>query len=102
MILHSVGRQAESDAVLAELVERYAGDSAYNIAYVLAWRGERDRAFEWLDKAAMYDDPGLCEIAVQPEFASLHDDPRWLPFLRRIGMAPEQLSAIPFEVRLPR
>jgi len=101
MILHSLGRAAESDAALAELIDKYAGDSAYNIAYVTAWRGEHDRAFEWLDKAVEYGDPGLCEIAVQPEFASLHDDPRWLPFLRRIGMAPEQLAAIPFEVELP-
>jgi len=41
------------------------------------------------------------EILGAPEFSSLHDDPRWLPFLRRIGMAPEQLDVIPFEVRLP-
>ena len=36
---------------------------AYNIAYVLAWRNERDRAFEWLDKAVTQQDPGLSEIA---------------------------------------
>jgi len=102
MILHSMGRAAESDAALAATIDKFAGDSAYNIAYVMAWRGKRDRAFEWLDKAATYSDPGLSEIAVQPEFASLHDDPRWLPFLRRIGMAPDQLAAIPFEVKLPR
>ncbi|MGV8922180.1 MAG: hypothetical protein ACOH1L_02380 [Thermomonas sp.] len=29
-----------------------------------------------------------------------HGDPRWLPFLRKIGMAPEQMGAIRFEVRL--
>jgi len=101
MILHSLGRAADSDAALAELVDKYAGDSAYNIAYVTAWRREHDRAFEWLDKAVEYGDPGLCEIAVQPEFGSVHDDPRWLPFLRRIGMSPDQLAAIPFEVKLP-
>jgi hypothetical protein len=68
---------------------------------VLAYRGETDRAFQWLDKAMAFNDGGLSEIAVQPEFSSLHDDPRWQPFLRRIGMAPEQLDAIPFEVKLP-
>ena len=101
MILHSLCRTAESDAALTELIEKYAGDSAYNIAYVMAWRGERDQAFHWLDEAAAYGDPGLCEIVVEPEFDSLRDDPRWLPFLRRIGMAPEQLAAIPFQVNLP-
>jgi len=31
-------------------------------------------------------------------FASIHDDPRWLPFLREIGKAPEQLAKIEFKV----
>ena len=33
---------------------------------------------------------------------SLHADPRWLPFLRRTGKAPEQLAAIKFEVTPPK
>ena len=101
MILHSLRRVAESDAALAATIRKFASDSAYNIAYVMAWRGEADQAFEWLEKAATYSDPGLSEIAVQPEFRALYDDPRWLPFLHRIGMAPDQLAAIPFQVRLP-
>ena len=101
MILHSMGRVADADAALAATIKQFAGDSAYNIAYVMAWRGESERAFEWLDRAATYNDPGLSEIAVQFEFSSLHDDPRWLPFLRRIGMAPDQLAAIPFDVKPP-
>ncbi len=102
MVLHDLGRVADSDAALAETIEKYAPDFAYNIAYVLAYRGETDRAFQWLDKAMAFNDGGLSEIAVQSEFANLRDDPRWLPFLRKIGMAPEQLAAIPFEVKLPR
>ena len=47
-------------------------------------------------------DPGLTEIVFQPLFANLRDDPRWLPFLRRIGKAPEQLAAIKFDVRVPQ
>jgi len=83
------------------LVRKYAKDSAYNIAYVLAYRGEADRAFEWLDKAAAYHDPGLATIVVNPLFANIHQDPRWLPFLRNVGKAPEQLAAIKFDVKLP-
>ena len=55
------GSKAESDAALAELVRKYEKRSAYNIAYVLAYRGEADRAFEWLDKAVAYHDPGLAD-----------------------------------------
>jgi hypothetical protein len=44
----------------------------------------------------------LAEIAVDRLFANLHQDPRWLPFLRRLGKAPEQLAAIEFDVKLPQ
>ena len=39
---------------------------AYNIAYALAFRGEADRAFEWLDKAVEHRDPLVGLIAVDP------------------------------------
>lgn len=35
-------------------------------------------------------------------FTNLHEDPRWLPFLRKLGMAPEQLAAIKFDVSVPK
>ncbi len=102
MAYHALGRAADSDDALAELIEKYEEGSAYNIAYVLAFRGEADRAFEWLDKAVEYNDPGLVDIfASDILFANLHDDPRWLPFLESIGRSPEQLAAIEFNVTLP-
>jgi TolB-like protein/Tfp pilus assembly protein PilF len=102
MAWHALGKAAESDAALAELIRKFGKDGAYNIAYVLAFRGEVDRAFEWLEKAVVVKDPGLSEIALDPFFANLHQDPRWLPFLRKVGKAPEQLAAIKFDVKLPQ
>ena len=102
MAYHSLGRHRESDAVLADIVARYAQDAAYNIAYVEAWRGNADEAFAWLDKAVEYRDTGLPMLVVEPLFASLHGDPRWEPLLRKLGKAPEQLAAIGFEVAMPR
>jgi hypothetical protein len=32
----------------------------------------------------------------------MRSDPRWLPFLRKIGRAPEQLAKIEFKVTLPQ
>ena len=101
MAHHALGQAAASDAVLSELIEKYEQDAAINIAYVLAFRGEADRAFEWLNMAAAYHDPGLSGITTEPLFANVHDDPRWLPFLESIGMSPEQLAAIEFKVVLP-
>jgi TolB-like protein/tetratricopeptide (TPR) repeat protein len=102
MAYHALGRSAESDAALAEIIKKYEKTSAASIAMVFAFRGEPDRAFEWLDKAVQYNDTDLGGAAVHPMFANIHADPRWLPFLRRIGMAPEQLAAIKFDVKVPR
>ena len=101
LVYHALGRKAESDANLAELIQKYEKEAAWNIAYVYAFRGEADRAFEWLDKAVVYRDPGVSLTAVQWPFSNLYQDPRWLPFLRKIGRAPEQLAAIKFDVKLP-
>jgi len=102
MVYHALGREADSDAALAELIAEYEKQAAYNIAYVYAFRDQADVAFEWLDKAVEFGDPGLSEILVERLFANVHDDPRWLPFLESIGKSPEQLAAIDFEVALPR
>ena len=101
MAWHALGKKSQSDATLAELIQNDGKSWAYNIAYVLAWRGEIDRAFEWLDKAVAYHDAGLSEIVTNPLFANLRSDPRWVPFLRKIGKAPEQLAAIKFDVKVP-
>jgi TolB-like protein/Tfp pilus assembly protein PilF len=102
MAYHALGRDQDSDAALAQLIEQYQQDWAFNIAYVLAYRGEVDRAFEWLDKAVENKDAGLSEIPGHPFFTNLLDDARWRPFLESIGKSPEQLAAIDFEVTLPR
>jgi adenylate cyclase len=101
MAYHALGRTAESDTVLAELIDKYDKILAYDIAYVMAYRGEAERAFEWLDKAVRYKDTGLSFISTQAEFTNIHKDPRWLPFLESIGKSPAQLDAIEFKVTLP-
>ena len=102
MAYHALGQKNESDAALAELLDKHEQGWSYNIAFSLAYRGEADRAFEWLAKAIEYKDPGLTEIPTQLEFANIHDDPRWLPFLESIGKSPEQLAAIEFTVTIPK
>jgi hypothetical protein len=96
------GVRRTAEAAPGELIEQHEQGWAFNIAYVMAFRGATNSAFEWLDKAVEYNDPGLAEIPVENLFANIHDDPRWLPFLESIGKSPEQLAAIEFEVTLPQ
>ena len=102
MVYHALGKHVESDAALAQLTAAHALDSAYNIAYVHAMRGETDAAFEWLGKAVAYQDTGLSDLVYEPSFASLHGDPRWAPLLQQLGKSPAQLAAVRFEAAPPR
>jgi tetratricopeptide (TPR) repeat protein len=62
MAYHALGWKEESDAALVELIAEQEQFAACNIAYVLAYRGEADRAFEWLAKAVgMGDSQALLE-----------------------------------------
>ncbi len=101
MAHYALGEKALSDDALNQMIEKYGDEWRYNIAYVVAFRGEVDRTFEWLEKARQINDAGLSEIAAAPEFASVHSDPRWPVFLASINKAPQQLAAIEFKVTRP-
>jgi tetratricopeptide (TPR) repeat protein len=101
IVYHALGRKADSDAALNELITKDADLAAYNIAQCYAFRGEKDHAFEWLDRAWTAQDPGLNGLLYDDLLDGLHSDPRWAAFLTRIGRAPERLEKIEFRVPLP-
>jgi hypothetical protein len=101
MAYHALDQHAESETALAELIKKYEKTMAFHIAAVQAFRQDANRAFEWLNKAVQNHDPMLGATAAYPMLANIRADPRWLPFLRRIGMALEQLAAIKFDVTVP-
>lgn len=85
-------RVPESDAALAELIETNAETAAYQIAEVYGYRDQKDKAFEWLERAYRQRDAGLPGLRVDTLFANLHTDPRWNVFLRKMGLADDQLK----------
>ena len=82
----------EADAALAQLTKDFAETAAYQIAEVHAYRGDKDKAFEWLERARRQRDPGLAGLRKDPLLANLRDDPRWNAFLRTMGLADDQLK----------
>ena len=102
LCLFALGRVEESDAALAELIEKHEESFSYDIASIWAYRNEPEQAFAWISKAEEYKDPGLGEPPYDPLFANIMDDPRWMQFLKRIGKSPAQLEAIKFEVTIPQ
>ncbi|HMG36371.1 MAG TPA: hypothetical protein VKM94_20720 [Blastocatellia bacterium] len=61
--------------------------SAYTLAVAYAGIGDKDRAFEWLERA--YDERAswLIFLKVEPVFNSLRSDARFDPLLHRIGLS---------------
>jgi TolB-like protein/tetratricopeptide (TPR) repeat protein len=82
---HGLGRPAESDATLQQLIERCADNGALQIAEAFAYLGDADRAFEWLERAYQQRDSGLPQMQSWPLLRNLHGDPRWPPFLEKMG-----------------
>jgi tetratricopeptide (TPR) repeat protein len=83
----ALGRRAEANAALSEMERLDATTNAANIAKALAYRGEIDQAFAWLDRAYQQRDSNLEQIKFNPLVKSLHGDPRWKAFLRKMKLS---------------
>jgi adenylate cyclase len=77
---------ADSDAALARLIEAHQNLAAVQIAEAYAFRRERAKAFDWLDRAVVQRDPGLVNIKTDPLFAGLRGDTRYQAVLRKMNL----------------
>jgi adenylate cyclase len=85
---HTLGHPEKSQQVLAQLVLIPTQVSAYEVATVHAWRGEKDIAFEWLERAYREHCNGLPYIKTDPYFDGVRQDqdPRYLELLRKMNL----------------
>lgn len=78
--------QAKADGALAELIEKDRSVLAYQIAEVYAWRGETNKAFEWLQISLDNRDTGLLSLYIDPLLQRLRPDPRFATLIKKIGL----------------
>jgi TolB-like protein/Tfp pilus assembly protein PilF len=90
--LFALAQIRESDAALAEMIKEFKDIGPYPIAWAYAMRKDRDKAFEWLERAYQLRDAGISWVRGDTLFKPLHADPRWPVFLRKIGLADDQLK----------
>jgi TolB-like protein/Flp pilus assembly protein TadD len=83
---HDLGHLSESQRALDELVAKRGYAAAYQIAEVYAWRGETDRAIEWLERARAQRDGGLILLKVDPLLRNLRGDPRYKALLKKMNL----------------
>lgn len=84
-----LGRREEALAVIKKLGEDFAnGDTraATGIAFVYVVLGDKEKTFEWLEKAFQVRDSDLPRFWLGPTFDPIRDDPRYKDLLKRIGL----------------
>ena len=80
------GDRPAADAALAELIAKDGDFLAYQIAEVYAWRGEKDKAFEWLQISLNDHDTGTLSLLIDPLMRGLRHDARYDGLLAKIGL----------------
>jgi len=88
MAEHDIGNVEASKRALDALVSAYASTNAYQVAEAYAWRGERDAAFTWLERAHAQHDGTLIQLKFDPLLANLHTDPRFAAMVKKMGLPP--------------
>jgi len=78
------GDRTAADAALADLIAHDQGLD-YQVAQVYAVRGEREKAFEWLQIAFDNHDTGMLALLVDPLLNSLRDDPRYKMLIAKMN-----------------
>jgi tetratricopeptide (TPR) repeat protein len=88
-VLHTaLENKPESDAYLKQLIEQ-SSQKPFRVARVYALRGEKDKVFEWLEKAFQVGDPNLIFFKNNPFLKKYKDDPRYKSFEKKMNLPTE-------------
>jgi len=86
IVYYALGRNKEADDKLTDLIKSDANDAAYQIAEIYAYRNEKNKAFEWLERAYNQKDGGCTTIKGDPLMHNLVKDPRYTAFLKKMKL----------------
>jgi tetratricopeptide (TPR) repeat protein len=93
LILQAAGRQSEADEAFKTLRDKFASSNAYEVAVVYAYRGDRDLALQWLERAYTQHDPSLPELLCEYFLKNLVLDPRFTAFKRKMNFPEYPIQA---------
>jgi TolB-like protein/lipoprotein NlpI len=82
---HAADKTKEADEALKNFIDKFQNEWTYLLAELYAYRGEKDQAFIWLDKAYQKKDGWLVFLKGDPLLKNLEGDPRHIAFLKRMN-----------------
>jgi DNA-binding winged helix-turn-helix (wHTH) protein/TolB-like protein/Flp pilus assembly protein TadD len=82
------GKQTEARRVLAELLRTAKAKyvSPYSFAMIYATLGDKDQAFEWLEKDLKEHGDDLVFLRIEGRLDNLRSDPRFADLVRQVGI----------------
>jgi TolB-like protein/Flp pilus assembly protein TadD len=86
LALDKLGRREEADKILAQALaqETVINGASYQVAIVYANRGDKDRAFQWLERGLQHRDAGMLWMKYDPILRPLSHDPRFDAILAKM------------------
>ena len=85
-------QELAGDRALAEFIAKYGDEMPGYVAMIYAIRNEVEPAFVWFERALIRRDAGVAWIKTNFGTRNMRADPRWPDFLRRVGLADDQLK----------
>jgi hypothetical protein len=83
-IKHSLNHPGESQKALDAVIQKPFVSSL--VARVYAWRGERGRALDWLERAYAEHNGGMVGIKYDLILRPLHGEPRFKALLKKMNL----------------
>lgn len=85
--------RAAADSALKDYSDEYVNGWAFQIAQLHAVRAERDKMFEWLQRAENAHDTGMQTLLYDPLLLRYRDDPRYVALAKKVGLPHPSITA---------
>jgi tetratricopeptide (TPR) repeat protein len=86
LVEHARGHDGQSRQALDHILAAWPKDMTYQIAEIHAFRGDKERAFEWLERGLALQDAGMRYIKGDPFLAPLRGDRRYTALLTKMKL----------------
>ena len=85
-IYYALGDNEKADQLFNQFLNKESETDPANTADLYAFRGNYDKAFDYLERAVAIKDPVLLEILTYPATKKMRNDPRWTSLLQKIDL----------------
>ena len=86
VVYHAAGKKKEAAEALKNFTDKFQNEWNYLVAELYAYRGEKDKAFMWLESAYKKNDDWLVFLKGDPLLKNLRNDDRYKTFMKKMNL----------------